>query len=151
METFTNIQEANQRIGALNAQLTTEKEARTAVAADLETAQAAHSTELESLKTAHGEELATLKGEHAKTVTDLTDKLEAATKENETLKAEAKTADEKAADIVSAQGGEPVAPEGDTTEPKTKADIQALWDEHAKLPVGEKRAFYLENIKPHIK
>ena len=155
METFTNIQEANQQIGALGVQLTTEKEARAAVISDLETAKAAHSSEVESLKTQHGEELATLRGENAKSVTDLTDKLEAATKENTTLKEAAKTADEKAADIVAAQGGDPVAPEGEGEEsansgPLTDTEEKALWDEYNKIPGTDTKArrdFYTSKIR----
>jgi len=154
METFTNIQEANQQIGKMGEQLKTEKEARTAVTADLETAKAAHLAEVETLNTQQSEELITLRGENAKAVTDLTDKLEAVNTETATLIEAAKTADEKAADIVSAQGGDPVAPEGEVetaTAPKTKEEFTALWTEHSALPVVDKRAFYLEQIKPHIK
>lgn len=153
METFTNIQEANQRIGAMGVELQTEKEARAAVTSDLENAKASHATEIETLNAQHSAELEALRGENAKAVTQLNDKLTAVTEENEKLKADAKSADAKAADIVSAQGGDPVEPEGDdekTTGPKTQEELTALWQEHSKLPVAEKRAFYLERIKPHL-
>lgn len=154
METFTNIQEANQRIGALGVELKTEKEARAAVLSDLETAKAAHSTELEKLQTKHSEELANLKGENAKTVTELNDKLAAATEENEKLKAEAKTADEKAADIVSTQGGAPVEAEQDESAnagPRTAEQTAALWEEYNAIPstdVQGRREFYKKNLRP---
>lgn len=155
METFTNIQEANQQIGAMGVQLQTEKEARAAVTSDLETAKAAHSTELETLKTQHSEELESLRGENAKAVTQLNDKLAATNEENETLKGESKTADEKAADIVSSQGGAPVEPEGDDTDakasgPLTDAEETALWEEYNSIPsteVQKRRAFYVEKIR----
>ena len=153
METFTNIQEANQQIGALGVRLETEKEARTAVTADLETAKAAHLAEVETLKTQQSEELVTLRGENAKAVTDLTDRLEAANKETTTLTESAKTADEKAADIVAAQGGDPVALESEESEnsgPLTEADSTLLWKEYNAIPsanVQDRRDFYTSKIR----
>lgn len=153
METFTNIQEANQRIGALETKLQTEKEARAAVQSDLETASAAHSKEKEELNAKHGEELTALKGEHAKTVTELTDRLDTLTEENERLSQEAKSADEKAADIVSAQGGEPVPAEEEESASKGPLNAQEeekLWAEYNAIPTSDvkgRRAFYVEKIR----
>lgn len=153
METYTNIQEANQQIGALGVRLETEKEARAAVTADLQTARAAHLVEVETLKTQQSEELVSLRGENAKAVTDLTDKLEAANTETSTLTEAAKTADEKAADIVSAQGGDPVALEVEESKnsgPLTDADSTLLWNEYNAIPsakVQERRDFYTSKIR----
>lgn len=158
---ITNIQEANQRIGELNAHLSTEKEARTAAQSDLETAKAAHAEEVDQLKIDHKAELEKARGEHATKVTELTDQIEAKDKEIGDLKAkvdglegEAATGDDKAAKIIAQVGGEAVGTDSsDSTSdtPLTESEEKALWDERAKLgSSAEKRDFYLKNIKPRL-
>jgi|APSaa5957512493_1039668.scaffolds.fasta_scaffold15685_2 hypothetical protein len=153
METFTNIQEANQQIGALGVQLETEKKARTAVTTDLETATAAHSAELETLKTQHKEQLEALQGTHAKAVTTLNDKVDGLKNEVTTLNETAQTASEQAAGIVAEVGGAPVEAEGqeeaDNT-PKTQEEIHALYVKQRSLPIAARHSFYKEHIKPHV-
>ena len=114
-ENSMNILEANQQIGELKAQLTTEKEARAAVQSDLEAAKAAHLEEVQGLRDSHATELNTLKGDHAKEVTRLTDQFESVKAELATanekiaeLEAGEKTASEKAVEIVGQTGGEAV-------------------------------------------
>lgn len=158
-KTFTNILEANQQLGVLEGKLESEREARVAVTSDLEAAEAAHLKEVQELKDTHAEELSTLKGEHSKEVVSLTDQLEAAQKDlkdaqekSGKLEDEAKTADEKAADIVGQIGGEPVKTEADDNAgvtSKTPEEIQALYAQQKKI-VGSKAKhdFWEKEIKP---
>lgn len=159
METFANIQEANQRIGELNAQLTIEKEARTAATTDLTAAKAEHQTAIESLKTQHGEELVKVRGEHATAITQLKDQVEAKdgeikslTSEVAKLKGEATTAADGAQKIVATIGGDAVPTEGDqnagaTT--KTPEQIAELRAQQKKIKGPQAQyEFYLKHIKP---
>lgn len=151
MANITNISEANQRIGALEHELETEKQARTAVQSDLEQANTAHTEEVESLRGSHAKEMDSLKANHAKEVTALNDKLDAVKSEVEQLKADAKSADERAAEIVAQSGGAPAAPdaEDDSAPEATQENIDALYEERSKLKSSaEKRAFYVEKIQP---
>ena len=161
-ENSMNILEANQQIGELKAQLTTEKEARAAVQSDLEAAKTAHLEEVQGLKDSHATELTTLKGDHAKEVTRLTDQVETvnsglqtALAEIKKLHSKEKTASEKAVEIVGQTGGEAVeVTEGDATEKKGKAtpeEIAELYAEQSKIKGAKaKTDFYLENIKPRL-
>ena len=161
-ENSMNILEANQQIGELKAQLTTEKEARAAVQSDLEAAKAAHLEEVQGLKDSHATELTTLKGDHAKEVTRLTDQVESVKAELATanekigeLEAGEKTASKKAVEIVGQTGGEAVeVAEGNATEKKGKAtpeELAELYQEQSKIKGAKaKTDFYLQNIKPRL-
>lgn len=159
MDSITNISEANQRIGALSAELKIEKEARTAAVTDLENAKASHQAELDSEKTKHGEELTRIQGEHATTVTQLNDQIEAKDSEITDLKAKieklegnAQTAGEGAVNILNQVGGDALEPEpagGSSSAKKTPEEIQALYEEQKKIQgSAAKHAFWQKNIKP---
>ena len=160
MDSFTNISEANQRIGALSAELKIEKEARTAAVTDLENAKASHQAELDSEKTKHSEELTRIQGEHATAVTQLNDQIEAKDSEItelnakvEKLEGNAQTAGEGAVNILNQVGGESLEPESNsesTSGTKTPEEIQALYAEQKKIRgSAEKHAFWKKNIKPY--
>lgn len=153
-EPTLNVLEANQQIGQLKHELRTEKEARAAVQSDLEAANTAHLDEVKALKDAHATELTTLKGNHAKEITDLTDKLDAANSNIEELKGEAKTADQKAAEIAAQNGGEPADTDTQDTDhkgPVSEDELKELYAKQAAIvdPVA-KRQFYVDHIKPAI-
>lgn len=160
-ENITNIAQANQRIGALEADLKREQETRTAAQTDLDTAKADHAAEIDRLKGEHSAELERLKGEHATEATRLhdlnqaqADKITSLEGEVETLKSEAQTAADQAAGIVGRIGGEAVGTDdatADVTEPATEAELAELYKQQAAIPGAKAKSdFYFQKIKPRL-
>lgn len=154
MDGNLNVQALGEQIGALKNELENEKSVRTAAQSDLEAANTAHTDEIANLKAAHTEELENLKTEKAKEVTALSDKLQAATERVSQLEADAKTASEQAADILSQAGGSAASPEGDddngSPAPLTQAEHQKLLEQQRALPIDQRHSFYKEKIAPRL-
>jgi chromosome segregation ATPase len=132
--------EANQSIAVLEKDLEATTNERDQLKADIE-----------ALKEAHQKELGDLKAEHTTALKTASDQITDLTKQVASLEESKVSAAQQAADIVAKQGVE--APVEDKPNPEAREDknLEDLWAEHNALTNSkEKRAFYLEHIKPQL-
>ena len=132
--------EANQSIAVLEKDLEATTNERDQLKADIE-----------ALKEAHLKELGDLKAEHTTALKTASDQITDLTKQVASLEESKVSAAQQAADIVAKQGVE--APVEDKPNPEAREDknLEDLWAEHNALTNSkEKRAFYLEHIKPQL-
>jgi|GEM_PF-5472502 len=132
--------EANQSIAVLEKDLEATTNERDQLKADIE-----------ALKQAHQKELGDLKAEHTTALKTASDQITDLTKQVASLEESKVSAAQQAADIVAKQGVE--APVEDKPNPEAREDknLEDLWAEHNALTNSkEKRAFYLEHIKPQL-
>jgi activator of HSP90 ATPase len=132
--------EANQSIAVLEKDLEATTNERDQLKADIE-----------ALKVAHQKELGDLKAEHTTALKTASDQITDLTKQVASLEESKVSAAQQAADIVAKQGVE--APVEDKPNPEAREDknLEDLWAEHNALTNSkEKRAFYLEHIKPQL-
>lgn len=129
---------ANQAIAVLEKDLEAATTERDQLRTDIETLKEFHATELEKLGTEHETALNAAQTQ----INDLTQKVT-------TLEEERVSAAQQAANIVAKQGVDAPVEEPTQTEAVSDKTEQELWAElNAISNHKEKRAFYLEHIKP---
>ena len=140
MKTILDIIKANTEINRLNA----EAEENGIKIEELKQA-------IEQIKSAHSVEIEKLKADH-KTVLDAANgKIALLEEANQLLEEQQTSASEQAADIVAKQGVELPVEEAPEAEAKEDKNLDELWAEYnAMSDQKERRAFYIENIKPQL-
>jgi len=132
--------EANQSIAVLEKDLEATTTERDQLRADIEALKEAHQNELGDLKAEHTTALETASAQ----INDLTNKVAS-------LEESKVSAAQQAADIVAKQGVEAPVEDKPQSEAKEDKNLDELWAEHNALSNSkEKRAFYLEHIKPQL-
>lgn len=132
--------EANQQIAVLEKDLEAATTERDQLRTDIETLKEFHQKECEDLKATHETALK----EASDQITDLTNQVAS-------LEKSKVSAAQQAADIVAKQGVEAPVEDKPQTEASEDKTLDELWAEHNALTNSkEKRAFYLEHIKPQL-
>jgi len=133
--------EANQSIAVLEKDLEPTTNERDQLKADIE-----------ALKEAHQKELGDLKAEHTTALKTASDQITDLTKQVASLEESKVSAAQQAANIVAKQGVEAPVEEPTQTAAISDKSVDELWAEYnAMTDYKERRAFYLEHIKPHRK
>ena len=106
--------------------------------------------EIETLKEAHQKESDDLKATHQTALDEANGKINLLTEANELLEEQKTSAAEQAADIVAKQGVEAPVEENTNTQANTEdKSLDELWKEYNAISdQDDRRAFYLEHIKP---
>ena len=132
--------EANQQIAVLEKDLEAATSERDQLRADNEALKEDHEKKVNDLQAAHESAL----GSASSQINDLTKKV----KELEESKV---SAAQQAADIVAKQGVDAAVEDKPQPEANDGKNLQELWAEYdAMTDQKERRAFYLENIKPQL-
>ena len=132
--------EANQSIAVLEKDLEATTTERDQLRADIEALKEAHQKELGDLKAEHTTALETASAQ----INDLTNKVVS-------LEESKVSAAQQAADIVAKQGVDAAVEDKPQPEANDGKNLQELWAEYdAMTDQKERRAFYLENIKPQL-
>jgi chromosome segregation ATPase len=132
--------EANQHIAVLEKDLEAATAERDQLRTDIETLKEFHQKAMDDLKAEHDTALETASAQ----INDLTNKVAS-------LEESKVSAAQQAADIVAKQGVEAPVEDKPQSEAKEDKNLDELWAEHNALSNSkEKRAFYLEHIKPQL-
>lgn len=140
--TTLNLIEANQQIAVLEKDLSAVNESKASIEASIETLKVSHATELADQKAAHQTALDEANG-----------KIQLLTEANQTLEEKQESASQQAVKVLSQVGVERSVEDNQNTEVNTvDKSMEDLWTEHEAISdQKERRAFYLENIKPRRK
>jgi hypothetical protein len=142
MKTILNLIQANTEINRLNADAETKNDRISELEASIETLKEGHQTELTDLKATHQTALDEANG-----------KIQLLTEANQNLEDQQESASQQAVKVLSQVGVERSVEDNQNAEVNTvDKSMEDLWTEHEAISdQKERRAFYLENIKPRRK